>query len=512
MCKTVIGALSSFLLLTLLSGFAAAESAEQQQEWVDRDGFPESYSILTSDHIMFPDDITNWPMKIIDSQRQLFIDDYVITSMEHLVRQFHQPEKYVGNPIMPGVPVAVLHDEKSGKFRMWYNNSYAQSDDGINWTKPDLGPDGNCVLKDAGEVRGFIYNPDAKDVNRRYEVIVERRANEAKTEKGGFYWYSSADGLKWKQVMERPILQRTLPAMKPGPFNAKGCGDTSIFQYDSVLKKYTCSGKFNLYMPQEKFKELGIVQDFKPRLRLRTFSESDDLIHWSSPRFLLFPDKYDDKDCQIYGHIGFPYESMWIGMIRVMHVIPAGFKQVDLKLAYSRDGRHWLRPNQREPFIPLGDPNGWEADYSCYTKYKPILVGDELWFYYYGSRNGQRDKLDHWGEFGIGLAKLRREGFASLNAGQEVGQITTRPMTFEGKKLFINADIAKDGWVKAAVLTRDSQPVASYTLDDSIALTENTTKGKMLWKSKEQLVPPGDGHLRLVFQLKNAKLYSFWIE
>jgi hypothetical protein len=34
----------------------------------------------------------------------------------------------------------------------------------------------------------------------------------------------------------------------------------------------------------------------------------------------------------------------------------------------------------------------------------------------------------------------------------------------------------------------------------------------MAWKSKDRLDPPGEDHLRIVFQLKNAKLYSFWIE
>jgi len=112
----------------------------------------------------------------------------------------------------------------------------------------------------------------------------------------------------------------------------------------------------------------------------------------------------------------------------------------------------------------------------------------------------------------LGLAKLRRDGFASLDAGQTVGKITTRPMTFVGKKLFVNADVEKDGWVKAAVLTRDSNSIESYGLADSVALTKDTTKGRMSWKSIKELVPPGDGHVRLVFQLKNAKLYSFWIE
>jgi len=92
------------------------------------------------------------------------------------------------------------------------------------------------------------------------------------------------------------------------------------------------------------------------------------------------------------------------------------------------------------------------------------------------------------------------------------GQIITRPMTFKGKKLFVNADVAEDGWIKAVVLTKESEPVASYILDVSIALTKDTTKGRLIWNSKNELAPPSDDHLRLVFQLKNAKLYSFWIE
>jgi len=505
--KIGVTLLLNFLLLASL---AAPATADPDQNWVDRDRFPEAYSILTSDHIMFPGNVTDWPMKI-DSRRQLFVDDYVISSMENVVRQFHQANKYESNPIMPGVPVAVLYDETSGKFRMWHGRHYVESNDGVNWTEPDFGPDGNEVLKGAGEVRGFIYNPEAQDSNRRYEVVAERRANETTKEKGGFYMYRSANGLDWKQAMERPILRRTYQYMQPGPFWAKGTGDTSIFQYDPILKKYTCSGKFNIYLPKDKINELGIVTDHKPRLRLRTFSESDDLVHWSTPRFLLFPDKYDGPDCQIYGHLGYVYESMWIGMIRAMNLTPEGYKQVDIKLAYSRDGRHWLRPAHREAFIGLGDRDSWDADYMGYSKFGPTLVGDELWFYYFGARNADRPDVDSW-RFSIGLAKLRRDGFASLNAGQEVGTITTRPMTFAGNRLVINADVEKDGWVKAAVLTRDSHPVESYALDDSLALTKDTTKGRMIWESKKELAGPGDSHLRLVFQLKNARLYSFWIE
>jgi len=500
----------SFLLLIISSVPTIAALPEKPESWVDRDRFPEAYSILTSDHIMFPGNVTDWPMKI-DSKRQLFVDDYCISSTENLTRRFHQPAKYPGNPLMPGVPVAVLYDNKSAKFRMWYNMNYAESTDGIHWTKPDLGPEANRVFSGPGEVRGFICNPDTADPKRRYEAVIERRADEKINEKGGFYAYHSADGLHWKQSFKRPILKRTYSNMNPGPFWAKGVGDTSIFRYDPVLRKYICDAKFNIYLPEEKINRLGIVQDNKPRLRLRAFMESDDLIHWSPERFLMFPDRLDPPDRQLYGHIGFVYESMWVGMIRAMRLIPKGFKQVDIQLSYSRDGRHWSRPGERNPLIPLGTDDGWDADYIGPTKIGPVVVRDELWFYYFGARSAEREDVENW-SFAIGLAKLRRDGFASLNAGQAPGQIITRPMTFKGKKIFINADVAEGGWVKAALLTRDSEPLASYTLDDSIPLAKDTAKGRMSWKAEKEISRPGDSHIRLVFQLKNAKLYSFWIE
>jgi len=519
------------LLITMLCTVCSV-SADQDgnpPDWVDRDGFPKAYSILTSDHIMFPDDITNWPMKI-DSTRQLFVDDYVITSMENLVRQFHQPVKNSKNPLIVSdkpweleVPErlylgAVLYNPNMKKFQMWYHTEgrtmYAQSDDGIEWCKPNLGLVEYKGSKEnnisPSRVRNILkFEPDAPNPQDRYIAVADG------------YLSHSSDGINWTADHRRPELSSTQNLMWSGPYRSIGIGDTTIYRYDPVLERYICDAKFNLYYPESKAKQLGLISDNKNRLKLRTMSESEDFIHWTSQRFFMYPDRYDGPDGQIYQHMGFVYESMWLGMVRPMHMVQTNYKQVDVQLTYSRDGRHWLRPGQRQPFIPLGDPNSWEPDYTDPSTNGPLLVNDELWFYYRGSRHIVRDEPDfvttkdnylRTYKMALGLAKLRRDGFASLNAGQEAGQITTRPMTFEGKKLFVNADVGKDGWVKAAVLTRDSQPVASYAMDDSIALTEDTTKGKMAWKSKNELAPPGNEHLRLVFQLKNAKLYSFWIE
>ncbi len=48
----------------------------------------------------------------------------------------------------------------------------------------------------------------------------------------------------------------------------------------------------------------------------------------------------------------------------------------------------------------------------------------------------------------IGLAVLRRDGFVSLNAGTSTGVVTTRPLSCAGIRLFLNAEIEDNGWIK----------------------------------------------------------------
>jgi hypothetical protein len=518
------------LTLTFLAASGQASEPAQTNTWEDRDHFPEAYSILTSDRVMYPDDVSDWPLKI-DATHQLFVDDYVISEIEQLTRQFHQPTKYPANPLMPGGYMAVLYDQNQERFRMWNNLLYLTSEDSVEWTEHEPGPD-DQLRRDGGQLRGLIYNPDLPREEGQYKAVVERRYNAQAEEPGGFYLYHSRDGINWVRRPERPILWRTMNSMRPAEFRplgvgrpeefrwdgtdhfqGNGVGDTSTFRYDPVLKRYIFDGKFGLYFTPEKIQQLGLGMDHKPRLRLRTFSESEDLIHWSPPRLLLYPDRLDPRDRQMYAHVGFVYESMWIGLLQAMRVEATGWKQTDLQLTYSRDGRHWLRRREREAFVPLGDVDSWDADYSvsCYTA--PALHDEELYFYYGGSRNPERDKdPDKRWPLYVGLAKLRRDGFASLDATETPGRIVTRPLTFHGTSLFVNADVAEDGWIKAAVLSRDSEPLDGHTLEDAIPLHHGTTRGHLVWQSKHDMEPPGDDHVRILFQLKRARLYSFWIE
>ena len=112
-----------------------------------------------------------------------------------------------------------------------------------------------------------------------------------------------------------------------------------------------------------------------------------------------------------------------------------------------------------------------------------------------------------------GVLTLRRDGFASLNADQETGVVITRPLVFEGEgKLFVNADMDRNGQVGASVVAEDGSAIEGYGEDDCRPVCEDSTRSPVGYGENETLAGLKDRYVRLAFHLKNAKLYSFWNE
>ena len=301
------------LVITLLL-LAIDVTAQAPKPWkfhVDRSMYPKAYGVLGNEHLMFPVDMSDWPVKI-DTTRQLFIDDYLIASSEGLTRRVHEAKKHPGNPLIsPDKPweaggcvsQLVLHDKKTGRFRMWYSGlksfvlpsgiqvrsptCYAESEDGIRWTKPELGlheyegSKANNIVILVGGLVGIFEEPG--DPKHRFKGVVwhDWRASDCTPPPEGYYLYTSPDGIRWKQQRSEPIglnQSHTQP----------GIGDTSAFRWDSRLRKYVGDAKILFRQPET--------------MRCRGMMESDDLIHWTRPRMTLYPDGLDAPDSQIYGH------------------------------------------------------------------------------------------------------------------------------------------------------------------------------------------------------------------
>jgi hypothetical protein len=89
-----------------------------------------------------------------------------------------------------------------------------------------------------------------------------------------------------------------------------------------------------------------------------------------------------------------------------------------------------------------------------------------------------------------------------MDAGAEPGVLTSRPLTFQGSRLFVNADVP-EGELRVEVLDGDR------TLRTSLPIRANGTKLPVIW-GEGDLSGLAGKPLRLRFHLKQGRLYSFW--
>src|SRR5262249_48193231 len=134
------------------------------------------------------------------------------------------------SPVLELLSNNVLIDPKTGKFRMWYScfirhfykplNAevestyvlYAESDDGVNWVKPNLGlhdykgsKANNISAVGEGCGIGFagvMEDPEDPNPNRRFKLLAHGTVGI----EHGTVIYFSPDGLKWTPCPHNPVL------------------------------------------------------------------------------------------------------------------------------------------------------------------------------------------------------------------------------------------------------------------------------------------------------------------
>jgi hypothetical protein len=213
-------------------------------------------------------------------------------------------------------------------------------------------------------------------------------------------------------------------------------------------------------------------------------------------------DVHDDPPgSEIYAMMVFPYESVYIGLVKVWHRTPEG-GPLDIDLAVSRDSVHFTRVGDRSPFIPVGGAGEWDRFNNTVANNPPFMVGDELRFYYSG-RTGRHSpysgKDTGAAGSGIGLATIPRDRFVSLAASFDGGVLTTKPVRLAGTTLHLNAksdfgEIAVEALDEAGRTVAASRPVRRDALDIPV-----------------DLGPAAFGvPVVLRITLKNAHLYALW--
>jgi hypothetical protein len=183
-------------------------------------------------------------------------------------------------------------------------------------------------------------------------------------------------------------------------------------------------------------------------------------------------------------------------------------KPNDIVVGYSRDGWSWTRPDRRA-FCPVSDKQGdWNFSNVQSAGGCCLVVGDQLYFYVSG-RAGVAGK-NQSGTCSTGLATLRRDGFASLSAGADGGTLTTRPVKFRGKYLFVNVDCPA-GELRVEILDDKNQVVAPFSRRNCAAIRADQTLQEVRWQGAKDLKTVAGMKVKFRFHLTRGKLYSFWV-
>ena len=212
---------------------------------------------------------------------------------------------------------------------------------------------------------------------------------------------------------------------------------------------------------------------------------------------------------QLYNLDCIAYESLMLGMFTIWRGQPADElkrpKINEVCVGFSRDGFHWSRPDRRA-FCPVSeDPKAWNFGNVQSAGGCCLVVGDKLWFYIGGTKQGGGADPNT-----TGLAVLRRDGFASMDADANGGMLTTRPVVFTGKHLFVNADVPK-GKLTVEILDEAGQIIPPFTRTDCRTISGDSTKREVKWDSTKNLSALTGKPVRFRFHLTDGSLYAFWV-
>lgn len=453
-----------------------------------------------------------WPF------RRLFLDAMVVEESQGVERVFHSAEKHPANPIIvkdkpwegwgPYLYGTVMWDE--GKLKMWYQvinpdpkihacALYAESQDGINWVKPELG-----VVECLGSRQNNVFAE--KECSIPSVMKFANPENEQKrwalysyggSEYGAHVAFSS-DGIRFRWG-EKPEYTKLFST-----------SDVVNFFYDPYRDRYACTYKCH----SRRHRAVGIAI-------------SEDGLSWRKPIEgpIFTADDLDPDPTQIYGMPVFCYQGCYIGLPWIYHARWIKYGEytspqvmyeaqegspctVDVQLAWSWDLVNWTRPPKREPFIGLGRE---EVDWDwamIYTAREPVVVDNKLYFYYGGfdkRHDADFDKV----KGAIGLATLRIDGFCSMRAGDHEGWIISRREVFNTPRVSINACTEPDGYILAELVDRHNNVIPGFSRAECIPFVGDSTDHILRWRTESFPAEMINKDKKIKFYLCKSDLYSY---
>jgi hypothetical protein len=102
---------------------------------------------------------------------------------------------------------------------------------------------------------------------------------------------------------------------------------------------------------------------------------------------------------------------------------------------------------------------------------------------------------------------LRLDGFASVRADYDGGEMRTKPLRFQGSKLLLNFSTSAAGGIKVEFQREDGAPIPGFTLADCQELIGNDVERSVTFAAGDLSRLAGQA-VRLRFVMKDADLYA----
>ena len=480
----------------------------------------------------------------LGSRRELFVDDYLIEKIHGLELRLHHPVPkevvlvrdapwegsgsdfevlirepglirmyYMGAELTSADGTKLQFDPVTGGHREIYA-CYAESKDGIHWTKPNLGlvefhgSKQNNIVWSAPQLDNFTPfkdpNPDCHP-GEQYKAI--------SAGPGGLYALKSADGIHWSRLAKQPVIT-------VGKFDTQN----NAF-WDPVRKHYWC------YVRSFHGPDGQPTDDTKTGVRDILVTTSTDFLTWTKPELLRYPGAPDEalytNAIQPYYRaphlfVGFPgryVDRAWSAAAmralpdpehraRRMKFSPRyGTTVTDGLFMTSRDGRTFHRwgeafvrpgPQRRDNWV-YGD--GFIGLGLLEMPAEDPTAEPELMVYYHD---------DHWkGPTRLRRYSLRVDGFVSLQAPLAGGEFVSKPFTFAGRALSLNFATSAAGTLRIELQDEAGQPLPGFALADADPLFGDTLDRKASWGDRTDVSALAGRVIRMRVVMSDADLYSF---
>ena len=519
------------------------------------------------------------------SRTLLLVDDHHVLYRSGTRRVFHPAVLNPSNPVIrEDKPwemaigwTSVRRDPQSGRYQLWYQAyaggrdarkthkcvvCYAESDDGVQFTKPDLpihdfhnerdpgdgqSSETNIVLLGDGGygdryANSVVFDAAEPDPSRRYKMLYTDFGPDSDGQEWpGFFAAFSPDGLHWTKSPHNPLVKTAYggrglqpPFSDETPYDERwderknflrktwpipiSMSDAADVFFDPVRDKWVVYGKCWLQGPA------GGLAWKHGMARV----ESEDFLSWSRPEIVRTPDDLDPPQTEFHTSPVFHHNGCYFCLNQILsaRAEASGAKAdaMHIELMISRDGLHWERLFREEEFIA-----GSQQPFSnggIFTNATPVFLDDEIRFYYGGYNSGAigggKRLTDPSQQSGVGFASIPLDRFAGIRPVplsaestlkrplENIGQITLKPIDLTGaSELSVNADAA-EGSIRVEILNEDGYRLRGFTRDDAQPIKGDSLHHSVTWQQHRLAdLPPGRYILRL--HLDNAEVFALTV-